>query len=427
LQILADHLASPVDRIDRYVYDKCPPYAVSWSYRLELLLLELQGYDADVMCLQEVQKDHFDDSLCPRLREIGYDGIFTPRNTGAYAYTSTILYSLLLARMLMINANDTGALRLLAELAPEKVAQGRCPDGVAIFFRSARLELVEQDSVVYRTAAAAAPRHGPSDSSDDESEEDTVPDQRGAAAAVVIPQQGDLRRTIMDNEGGALLALLRFVGTGAQVCCASTHLWHEPTRPDVRCVQAALLCKAVHQMAQRAGPGTGVVVCGDFNSEPAGTLGNEGGGGGGGGGVYELLSTGRLRTDHEDHPVTKHTTNGMPDLTCDALTSAYALSGRVSEPAMRPSSFRWLPILTGSATQEPTCTMKDHRGARCLDYLWLGGAARLVRTLRMPYGGAQSGDAGAAASFPRIPNRQWPSDHLAIGAEILLPMRHADE
>ena len=83
LQILAYHLASSVDRIDRYVYDQCPPYAVSWSYRLELLLLELQGYDADVLCLQEVQKDHFDDAFRPRLRELGYDGIFGPRNTGA--------------------------------------------------------------------------------------------------------------------------------------------------------------------------------------------------------------------------------------------------------------------------------------------------------------------------------------------------------
>lgn len=71
--------------------------------------------------------------------------------------------------------------------------------------------------------------------------------------------------------------------------------------------------------------------------------------------------------------------------------------------------------------------MKDYRGERCLDYIWLGGAARLVRTLTMPYGGDAGGEPGAAARFSRIPNRQWPSDHIAIGAEILLPMRHGDE
>jgi hypothetical protein len=72
--------------------------------------------------------------------------------------------------------------------------------------------------------------------------------------------------------------------------------------------------------------------------------------------------------------------------------------------------------------------MKDHRGERCLDYIWLSGAARLVRTLMLPYGEAHAGgEAGAAAGFSRIPNCQWPSDHLAIGAEVLLPMRHGDE
>lgn len=55
---------------------------MSWAYRLEVLLKELSGYDADVLCLQEVQKHHFEDSLCPRLREMGYDGIYAPRNTG---------------------------------------------------------------------------------------------------------------------------------------------------------------------------------------------------------------------------------------------------------------------------------------------------------------------------------------------------------
>eukprot|EP01043_Picozoa_sp_COSAG02_P039038 COSAG02_NODE_3054_length_7458_cov_5.759750_4_plen_73_part_00 len=72
--------------------------------------------------------------------------------------------------------------------------------------------------------------------------------------------------------------------------------------------------------------------------------------------------------------------------------------------------------------------MKDHRGERCLDYIWTSGAAKLVRTLTLPYGELHAGgEPDAAAEFARIPNCQWPSDHLAIGAEVLLPMRHSDE
>lgn len=201
----------------------------------------------------------------------------------------------------------------VAELTSEKVAQGRCPDGVAIFFRSARLELVDQESLVYRAAAAASStRQVDSDEEDERGVSNSVP--------LAIPYDGDLRRTLMSNEGGALLALLQFVGSEAQVCCISTHLWHEPMRPDVRCVQAALLSKSVGRMMQRAGPGTGVVLCGDFNSDPMP---------GAGGGVYELLATGRLKIDHEDHPVARGSTNGMGDLTCTPMLSAYVQNGRV--------------------------------------------------------------------------------------------------
>ena len=137
---------------------------------------------------------------------------------------------------------------------------------------------------------------------------------------LVLPQGSDLRRTVLTNEGGALLALLQTVGTGARVCCVSTHLWHEPTRPDVRCVQTALLTKEVRRMVRRAGHGTGVVMCGDFNSEHSP---------GAGGGVYKLLSTGRLSVEHEDHPVARRSARGMADLTCTPMSSAYAQNGWV--------------------------------------------------------------------------------------------------
>jgi hypothetical protein len=225
------------------------------------------------------------------------------------------------------------------ELAPEKISQGRCPDGVAIFFRSARLELLDQQSVVYRAAAAASPRHR-----DDSSEEDTLDTEGNPEEdnTLVLPQGSDLRRTVMSSEGGALLALLQSVGTGAQVCCVSTHLWHEPTRPDVRCVQTALLTKEVRRMVRRAGSGTGVVMCGDFNSEPSP---------GGGGGVYELLSTGRLSAEHEDHPAASRSTKSMADLTCTPMSSAYAHNGWV-----RSSGTDTLPFSSPSV-----CTVLVHR------------------------------------------------------------------
>lgn len=36
----------------RQMYPYCPVWALSWSYRRELLRRELQSYNADILCLQ---------------------------------------------------------------------------------------------------------------------------------------------------------------------------------------------------------------------------------------------------------------------------------------------------------------------------------------------------------------------------------------
>jgi hypothetical protein len=42
---------------DQFGY--CPPWALAWPYRKLNLLKELLAYDADILCLQEVQSNHF--------------------------------------------------------------------------------------------------------------------------------------------------------------------------------------------------------------------------------------------------------------------------------------------------------------------------------------------------------------------------------
>ncbi|CAN6679083.1 unnamed protein product [Malus baccata var. baccata] len=60
--ILADYLATN--------------WALSWEYRQQNLLYEIIEYDADILCLQEVQKDHFENFLKPELAKYGYSVIY---------------------------------------------------------------------------------------------------------------------------------------------------------------------------------------------------------------------------------------------------------------------------------------------------------------------------------------------------------------
>ena len=62
--------------------DDCPQSrpserARSWEHRKVLLIDEVKRYEADVICLQEV--DHYYDFFLPELRRLGYDGLYAPK------------------------------------------------------------------------------------------------------------------------------------------------------------------------------------------------------------------------------------------------------------------------------------------------------------------------------------------------------------
>lgn len=55
-----------------YLYRHCNPDVLPWDYRLPNLLAEIQQHDADILCLQEVQEDHYENQIKPALQALGY-------------------------------------------------------------------------------------------------------------------------------------------------------------------------------------------------------------------------------------------------------------------------------------------------------------------------------------------------------------------
>ncbi|XP_067097164.1 protein angel homolog 2 isoform X1 [Osmerus mordax] len=55
-----------------YLYRHCTDSVLSWAFRLPNLLRELQLYDADILCLQEVQHNHYEEQIRPALQARGY-------------------------------------------------------------------------------------------------------------------------------------------------------------------------------------------------------------------------------------------------------------------------------------------------------------------------------------------------------------------
>ncbi|XP_054168298.1 2',5'-phosphodiesterase 12-like [Oppia nitens] len=67
--ILADIYADS-DYSRTVLYPYCPPYALAIDYRKQLLLNEIIGYNADICCLQEVDKYVFNNDLKPILSSL---------------------------------------------------------------------------------------------------------------------------------------------------------------------------------------------------------------------------------------------------------------------------------------------------------------------------------------------------------------------
>ncbi|KAK2855902.1 hypothetical protein Q5P01_004637 [Channa striata] len=89
-----------------YLYEHCDPRVLSWDYRRPNLLTEIQQHNADILCLQEVQEDHYENQIKPALQALGYQCEYKKRT-------------------------------------------GSKPDGCAIFFKSSRLSLFSSNPIEF--------------------------------------------------------------------------------------------------------------------------------------------------------------------------------------------------------------------------------------------------------------------------------------
>ncbi|KAI7729472.1 hypothetical protein M8C21_020379 [Ambrosia artemisiifolia] len=66
------------------LYGYCPSWALSLPYRRQNLLREIVGYRADIVCLQEVQSNHFEDFFAPELDKHGYQALYKKKTAEVF-------------------------------------------------------------------------------------------------------------------------------------------------------------------------------------------------------------------------------------------------------------------------------------------------------------------------------------------------------
>ncbi|KAK4749249.1 hypothetical protein SAY87_026698 [Trapa incisa] len=204
--ILADMHASSE------LYSYCPSWALSWAYRKQNLLREIVGYHADIVCLQEVQTDHFEEFFEPELDKHGYEALFKRRTNEVYPGNVNII------------------------------------DGCATFFRRDRFSHVKKYEVEFNKAAQSLTD----------------------ALLPSTQKKNALGRLVKDNV--ALIAILeaKFGGDNPGrrqlLSVANTHVNVPHELKDVKLWQVHTLLKGLEKIAASAN--IPMLVCGDFGSLP---------------------------------------------------------------------------------------------------------------------------------------------------------------
>ncbi|KAA1122437.1 Glucose-repressible alcohol dehydrogenase transcriptional effector [Puccinia graminis f. sp. tritici] len=235
---------------ERYATDRMygytPSWALNWEYRKDLILQELMQYGADIICLQEVDVEQYEDFFVQSLKDQGYEGVFYPKS----------------------RARTMGS------------EERRHVDGCATFFKTSMFQLIERECVEFNQIPMRSESH----------------------------KTEDMFNRVMTKDNIAVIALLEHRQSGTRQIVANVHIHWDPEFRDVKLIQTAMLMDQISEISSRFArlpkrtnlsnnyrtapsysDGTQIptIICGDFNSIPQS-------------GVYDYLSQGLIPSTHPD-------------------------------------------------------------------------------------------------------------------------------
>jgi CCR4-NOT transcription complex subunit 6 len=197
----------------KQAYPYCDSWSLAWPYRRGIIIQELMDSMSDVICLQEVQADSYENDLMPALSSMGYDGLFKQKTR-------------------------------------ESMGQYGKVDGCATFWKRSKFLLVENYSIEFNECVVrAATQMGLED-----------PDRHRF-----------ISRMSKDNIAQVLVFEVlprnsRSRMSSNHICVVNTHLYSNHMRPEIKLWQTYTLLREIEDFVLNQE--LALVICGDFNSEP---------------------------------------------------------------------------------------------------------------------------------------------------------------
>ena len=349
----------------RTLYGDVPERARVWQHRRSVILGEITHADADFVCLQELDRESYDEYFRGNLSKAGYQSYYAQRSR--------------------------------ADTAGEKAHK---VDGCGTFWKDKKYIALDKQLLVLGRKAVERP---------------------GVRASA------DMVNRVFMKDHIATVVLLENRVTGTRVIVVNTHIFWDPAYKDVKLIQAAVLMEELTRLSKQyaekgactnkkifsftdadddaskepapePGPSQSYdsgsqiprVMMGDFKS-------------GFGSAVYNLITQRKLEAEHQDllgYNYDYFTKTGMEHPF--TLKSAY---GETKETIRQMLQFtNYTPGFTD-----------------VLDYIWYSS-----NTLRVT-GLLGKVDEDYLSKVPGFPNIHFPSDHLALVAEFVVPQRKTKE
>jgi len=333
---------------------------LSWDYRKGRILEEIRCHNADIVCLQEIDRESFDDYFRPELSINDYRGIFWPKSR--------------------------------AKTMADKDA--KLVDGCATFYKGSKYVILDKALVDFANIAI------------------NRQDMKG---------EHDTFNRVMPRDHIAVITFLENRMTGSRIIIGNAHLLWDPEFADVKLVQVAILLEQVTKYSEKwanhppcpdkaafrhsqadgegdaesgeeplepcpslqysSGPQIPLIICGDFNCAADS-------------GVYELITNGSVPGNHADMG-----NRGYGSLTRDGMAHPFKLKSAYNSPD-ELSFTNYTPNFTG-----------------ILDYIWYSTNALQVREL------LGNVDEEYLQKVPGFPNHWFPSDHLSLKADFSVKQR----
>jgi len=201
-------LAEIYGSADRFYY--LPKWALEWNYRKENIIKEIQAYNPDILCMQEV--DHFD-WMSSQLKSLGYYGEYSERTSHA--------------------------------------------DGTCIFFKENKFQLLSSKKIDFNQLKLQQFR-------DPMDQHRYHKNNVGLIFLLERIQTEESNPSAQDSSS-------KQKHPNEQICVASAHLYWDPKLPDLKVKQSHILLNEVEQFLNntaKEGLETPIIISGDFNAMP---------------------------------------------------------------------------------------------------------------------------------------------------------------